>query len=94
MPKQSLTRAFAGPDRAAFERHNHLTRGPVTQAEHSSLIKARATPDLEPHLTPGGTLEHSVNRKAEADREARIGFINKRLSRQKHRARDGFNRNQ
>lgn len=78
--------------RAAFERDRLLTKAPVSTQERDSLIASRPKPVLETHLTPGGNVERVVRQEIEADREVRIGFINKRLMRQNGKAREDFNR--
>lgn len=82
----------AWPSREAYARERQRTRSPVSELERTALMKERATPSAELHLTPGGSIEQSVCRKTEAARETRIGFITKRLDRQRTQARDGFNR--
>lgn len=67
------------------------TKAPVSDKERDWLTKFRATPVLETHLTPTGSIAKEVHRDVEDAREARITFITKRLDRQKTRARDGFN---
>ncbi len=71
---------------------NRQAKAPVSNQEREWLKKFRATPVLETHLTPTGTIATEVRRNVENDREARIKFIGKRLDAQKTRARDGFNR--
>mmetsp|Transcript_6949 Transcript_6949/g.11137 ORF Transcript_6949/g.11137 Transcript_6949/m.11137 type:complete len:89 (+) Transcript_6949:1-267(+) len=78
--------------RDAFAREHRLTRGPVSDAERAALIAHRAKPKLEAHPSPDGTILQNVNTQVEADREARIGFIDKRLKRQRDMIRDGFAR--
>ena len=89
MPLKSMKDAW--PSRAAYARERHRTRSPVSEFERSALMKERAAPKSERHLTPGGSIEQSVCRQTEAARETRIGFITKRLERQRMHARDGFN---
>ena len=76
--------------RDAFERDRRLTRGPVSLNERDALMEQRAKPVLDLHPSPDGTISRLVNTRIEADREARIGFIAKRLARQKTRAQEGF----
>jgi hypothetical protein len=67
-------------------------RGSVSTQERDMLTAFRKTPVFETHLTPTGMIAKEVNRNIEAQREARIKYIDKRLGQQKSRARDRFNR--
>ena len=92
MPETPKTNARS--KRAAQTLYRNAAFAPVSAAERDMLEKFRATPVLETHLTPLGTVAKEVTRNVEAQREARVAFINKRLGQQKTRARDGFNRSQ
>ena len=76
--------------RAAYRQTSDHTRAPVSEQERTTLSKFRATPALEAHLTPTGTVAKEVRRDIETEREARIAFITMRLERQKSRARSSF----
>lgn len=69
-----------------------IAKSPVSRAERETLERFRATPVLETVLAPTGEVAVEVVRDVEAKREARIGYITKRLDNQKSRARDGFTR--
>lgn len=84
----------AWPEWAKQSHANDAAKSPVSKGERDMLEKFRATPVLETVLTPSGNVAVEVVRDGEAQREARIGYINKRLGRQYSRARDGFNRSQ
>ncbi len=71
---------------------NDVVNSPVSDLERDTLEKFRATPVLEAVLKPKGEVAVEVVRDVEAQREARIGYITKRLDAQKSRARDGFTR--
>jgi len=92
MPETPMKRAWSA--RSTQKLDQDAAKAPVSRAERDTLQRFRTTPVLETHLTPMGTVIKEVVRDGEAKREARIGFINKRLARQKSRARDGFNRSQ
>lgn len=85
-------KATARSSRAAFERDRMLTKAPVSAHERDALVASRAKPVLETHLTPGGGVEQVVRQEVNADREVRIGFINKRLNRLNGRAKEDFDR--
>lgn len=84
MPKShdTLSSAFTQDHRAPYR--------PSSKAERDALIATRTKPRLHPHPSPGKFIARNVNSRIEADREARIDFIDGRLKRKRDVARDGF----
>ena len=73
MPLKSMKDAW--PSRDAYRQERGHTKAPVSELERATLAAFRATPVLEAHLTPMGTVAKEVRHDVETQREARITFI-------------------
>jgi hypothetical protein len=62
----------------------------ATRAELETRVKARATPEVEHHLTPGGSVETVVTQRIDAQNENRIQDLRSRLDNSHQTLRQDF----
>lgn len=67
-------------DSAPKQEQSENTPDIATKAELDKRISQRNTPNLEQHHTIGGTLEQSANDNVDKENEARINYLENRLS--------------
>ncbi len=79
-------------NRENIERHNRIHKVPVTKRELEGLKRLRAKPP-QPDLKYGRIVtQERVQIKISVERERRIHFIERRITRMEGRAHEAFNR--
>ncbi|MDF2368868.1 hypothetical protein [Sneathiella sp.] len=92
MKDRDLRARMNAATKAAFDRDARIHEKPVSKLELKAREKRRATPASQNNLTPDGFDVQAVNEAVESENERRIHIIQKRLNRQKDKARNDFTR--
>lgn len=80
-------------NRENIERHNRIHKMPVTKVELEGLKKLRDTrPQPQLNLQPPVVVRERVRMQITVERERRIHFIERRITRMEGRAHDAFDR--